>query len=558
MDSSQISHDSNLEDQLDHGRSIEDPPPWSKPGMPEIPPRLHPQESIKSTTDEFDDGPIPQKSDSFGGYGSYGDWGMAKSDFPIDCIPGIAGQMAREIACVTTSRNKALAGVSVIATLSAAIGASLEICSGPNRMSRANLYFLVFTASGTGKSETFGLAVRPLKQIEADAMRDWQQKEEAGLRTERTILEGRIKKLTQKAADSSDEAKLDRLTQEIREAEEKLRILQRRLLSLPCMSVSDITKERLAQIMDAQPAEAVASMSSEARGILDIIQGRYKEGGDVDFYAAAYSGDSVSVDRVKNEHRIMLNRPCLTVFWLVQPDIMHEAINKVSLVESGFLPRCISFDAEAEPQELDDEIQPIPQEIIEEYHELITAIAHMRLSGSQREIAISNEARKVLRDYENECIRRRKSCGDLADFQSFVARWAENAWRLAVVFHAASHGARSHDHSMSMETALSAIGLMRWFTERQMDFLMASKLKKTRSRYERLMDLLRNAEGRLSVSLLNKNHGFAKNEVDTLVRLHSKELIIEREQNPNGGPVKTSVSLIPRRQNPQNPHNWSS
>ena len=47
--------------------------------------------------------------------------------FPTHCLPGAAGDMAREIGRVTTAQNEPLAAASVIAILSAAIGAGIEV-----------------------------------------------------------------------------------------------------------------------------------------------------------------------------------------------------------------------------------------------------------------------------------------------------------------------------------------------------------------------------------------------------------------------------------------------
>jgi hypothetical protein len=52
-------------------------------------------------------------------------------------------------------RPKPLAGCCVLGFLSASIGAGLQVTSGPNRVTRANLYIMPSAESGSGKSETY-------------------------------------------------------------------------------------------------------------------------------------------------------------------------------------------------------------------------------------------------------------------------------------------------------------------------------------------------------------------------------------------------------------------
>ena len=95
--------------------------------------------------------PAPEGS---GGFDGFADRGDEETQFPIECLPGAAGAMAREIARVATCQNQPLAAVSVLGVLSAALGASLEVVSGPNRKTGANLYLLAVAESGTGKTES--------------------------------------------------------------------------------------------------------------------------------------------------------------------------------------------------------------------------------------------------------------------------------------------------------------------------------------------------------------------------------------------------------------------
>lgn len=550
----QISNLLNQEGQIAQGCTI-GVPPWREPLTPAIDSPLQLQEALESIDDELDDGSISQESGSFGGYDGFDDRGMEKSDFPIDCLPGIAGEMAREIARVSTCRCESLAATAVLGIISASTGASLAINSGPDRRTRANLFFLVVADSGTGKTETFQHAAEPLTIIEAEAMKLWEKNEEPVIRSSFAISEARAKRLTNLAANAKDPDKRRELAEELHEVEKEKKELLRRLSSRPCFRVSDVTKEKLVVLMQSQPGEAVTSISSEARGIMSIVSGRYSTSGDdIDFYCAGYSGDAINVDRVKHADRISLRNPCLSTLWMLQPDIARKCFSTEVMCESGLLPRCITFDSQAEPQERTYDQDPISSSTKKGWHSLIEELCATRSAAEPAIVPVSQAATKLFREYENENIRRRQFSGDLANIASYVARWSENAMRIGLVLHAATHGKESGNKELSPDTAESAIRLMRWYSSAQLDFMQIANRKRSRSRMEQLQEILRkDGSGRATLRVLRKNHGFSENEVRNLDRSFQNELSIITEHGSIGGRPSIIVSLTPSRQNPQYP-----
>ena len=76
--------------------------------------------------------------------------------FPLHCLPLACEAMARAV-CGTVRVLESLPGCCVLGILSAAIGSGLQVRSGPNRFTRANLYLLPSAESGSGKSEHFAI-----------------------------------------------------------------------------------------------------------------------------------------------------------------------------------------------------------------------------------------------------------------------------------------------------------------------------------------------------------------------------------------------------------------
>ncbi len=196
------------------------------------------------------------------------------TNFPLHCLPNAAGNMAREIGRVTTAQNEALAAASVIALVSASIGAGLAVNTGGERTTRGNLYILAIAESGTGKGEAYKLAALPFEQMETDALDQFNQHTKPGLMADLCVAELRCKKLATKAAGEMDPALRGIQLIDYRQAETERTQIQKQIDTAPRWKVADVTKEALAVVMAGQAGEAVASLSSEARGILSIVKGR--------------------------------------------------------------------------------------------------------------------------------------------------------------------------------------------------------------------------------------------------------------------------------------------
>ena len=64
-------------------------------------------------------------------------------------------------------------------------------------------------------------------------------------------------------------------------------------------------------------------------------------------------------------------------------------------------------------------------------------------------------------NYYNRSVQLRR--GELRDIQQFPARWAENAWRIALCLHAGIHGAEAGNSAVSLQTAYNAFRISEWF-----------------------------------------------------------------------------------------------
>ncbi len=153
----------------------------------------------------------------------------------------------------------------------------------------------------------------------------------------------------------------------------------------------------------------------------------------------------------------------------------------------------------------------------------------------------TTEAHARLVAYHNEIVDRRR--GDLHDLTSYAARWAEQAWRLAVVPHAALHGAQAHLHPLSDETAANAIRLAQWFAGQQLDTLARGRRQAAQKKEDEVLELLREQQQRRGVDYLTARDihrarivTTAESAIGLLERMEADGLLASHEHRPaNGG-----------------------
>ena len=470
---------------------------------------------ILGPVDEFDDESIDQAEppDSLSETRNIDDLPI----FPIECLPGIAGEMATEIARVTTSGNEALAAASILGILSASMGAGIEAPSGSGKSVKGNLYILAIADSGTGKGEAFNLAGKPFFDLAAKDLEEFERSVKPGLEADMAIAKKRAEKLCAQAADAKDPDKRKSLTLEHAAAVKEQTAIRIALAAEPRWHVADATKEALAAVLAGQPGEATASLSSESRGLFGILHGRYnKEGGDEDIYTAAYSGDPITIDR-KSSGKITLRRPCLSILWMVQPDAANSSLARDQMTVSGLMPRFLFFNPLAQAKERLECPAPIATQILEGWANLITKVskAYRNRRDAALLVVVTAEAVAIIDAYTNEIVRRR-NVGDLSDLKLYAARWAENAWRLALVLHVAQHSDSSHDHPLDEKTMERTLQIMRWFNERQLEILQTGRRNKLKKRLLGLLGLLEEHQGRMTLRDLGKSHHYSKDEITLL------------------------------------------
>jgi hypothetical protein len=455
--------------------------------------------------------------------------------FPLHCLPSQLETMAKAV-CATERVPESLVGCCALGILSASIGASLAVQSASNRLTRANIFLLASAESGSGKSETFRHLAKPFQQFETDRIERWREQDRPDAIAKRDLLEVDIKECKRQYAKERD----NYINEEVKKFELEIEELEKRL-HMPTLTCEDITSEKLADLLSKND-EQLASLSSDALSIVNILLGRYNklDRTDESLYLKAFSGDPCVVHRMSRDP-IFLKSPCLTALWLTQPDKLQSLLDERSLNEGGLIPRILACHTNCGPREIGKNPPSISISVEKAYAGVIFCLLETyRLAHESFRIAPTSEALRTLNDHHDAIVKKRRE--ELRDVTSYAARWNEQAWRIAVCIHAGTHGSQAHEQPVSVETAQRAIALADWFAEEQLRILNAGRMQRRIERLQRLMELIvEQYNGKATLRALQRNNGFDPDETRQLAAQFKGQLVIEKLET--GGRPSEIVKL---------------
>ena len=471
--------------------------------------------------------------------GEHADDEPAAKPFPLHCLPPDVQAMARAI-CASARVPASLAGCCALAALSCSIGAGLQVRSGPDRKTRANLYIIPSGESASGKSSAFDLALLPFIEFHNERKERWEAEVLPGLETEKETLEDDIDELRKARKRGDDEGERGVLRSRIEQKKADLKALNAKLHA-PKLYTQDVTSQTLGPLLQVQPGECLASLSADARELADIWLGKYNggKGTDENFYVQAWTGDPYESDRTTRGN-VSLKRPCLAGLWLMQKDKLEDLFAERSLMEGGHLARMLTCHTNCKPQKIGDGGKQIPEEVWKAYRQLLRGLLESyRLAVETRTIEATPEAMAALNAHYDAIVDRWES-GEVRDVGSFALRWTEQAWRLAVCIHAGSYGQDAHEVPLELATANAAIEVADWFAAQQLEILGAGRYKARRKIRDDVLKLLAEKPAGIRATDVYRARivGDAEAARVLLAQMEADGELIGRDEKPaNGGHV---------------------
>lgn len=425
--------------------------------------------------------------------------------FPVGLLPKVMRDIVQEVADVFNMPAEIPAGMA-LATVAAAPGSKIQL-SNPPYKTAPNLYLVTEADSGTGKSAAAKEIIGPFRELEKEALLKGENARR-NAEAEKQILEAKIKKI-KNSKDVTAEDLAD-LLRSLEEAEQKARP--------PIWTVEDATSEALTKLTQDAGGD-IFSVSSDARACVQNILGQYKSGmTDDDFLVKAFSGDSCQVHRITRES-VQIEKPCLTLFWAIQPDLGRKLWENESLQTSGFLARCLFTKGPRRwslPKDRD-----VAEEIKREWARILENIVRYRDKKEPWCLTLSDEAKALHAAYHQESL---GSANKSPDVGSFYARHGEIASRLAIVLHMVEAQGGFTLTEIGEDTMGAAIGLMRWFAEQQMMALEGSRRQAMETQFTDLMEIARSKDkDHVTPYMVSKTKWAAdRNEAEALLKSLSK------------------------------------
>lgn len=345
-----------------------------------------------------------------------------------------------------------------LAAIAASVGSGVEVCSGRNRTTRANLYILLGVSSGIGKSEVFRDMLGPLMDFEDGLHAWWEDQPSVKARAGEELLKARLTNVRAcirkyPAANSME------LFKDLQSTERK-RAVCRDYLSPPSLLADDSTSEALAQLM-ARSNESIATVSADARFFLKRLSTPNTK--EESFFLKAFSGDLALTNRV-SRNPVRLRRPCLTALLLTQRDAYQGFIQKARLNRSGLLPRFLHAEIDHKDHELIQIDRRSQSRVRTAYAERIRELIEaFRFESSSSLVESSKEALRYINEIEDQC--RTVAASDESLDGEILRRRAEQIWRVSLCLHIAKHGNTSALHPLSLPAAQAARKVVELSTE---------------------------------------------------------------------------------------------
>jgi len=233
-------------------------------------------------------------------------------------------------------------------------------------------------------------------------------------------------------------------------------------------------------------------MSPDAGNIVNILLGQYSklDRTDDNIYLKSWSGDNCRVDR-QGRGPVVLQRPCVSALWLMQPDKVETLLRERSLADGGLIQRLLVCHTNARFRPIVRDGNGMAEATVKAWSGLVgDLIKQYRMAAAPITLERAPEVVKFMDAHCNQIGSRTES--DLRDVIAYAARWNEQAWRIAVVLHAGLHGEHAGEHAVSGKTAASAIVLADWFAGEQLRILARGRYAAHRSKCDEVLALLAN------------------------------------------------------------------
>lgn len=341
--------------------------------------------------------------------------------FPVEVFPeGVKAFCERVSASLPVPAD--YMACSVLGAVSSALNGRVIVVPRDNQSEPVNLFLGMCGESGTRKSSAMNMAMRPL-EAQIKKLREKRSFENRMRRDKREMLENKLEHIKRQAkTEQTDE--MERLRREIENCQD-----------LPDIEevLTDATTEAIAACMSKQGGKAI--LYTDEGQFVNILCGSayQKQGGvaNLDTILKGYDNQTCNIHR-KSDGATHIDNASLVLTIGLQPSMLKRLIGNDDLSDRGFSPRMLFFVPDTSKRVIVSELPDIPQQVIDDWNELVTKLALIhRDRGKPFILTLSEAAFPVYQNFWQSMEDRKLTEFGYKGMKSWAAKAHGKAARLA-------------------------------------------------------------------------------------------------------------------------------
>ncbi|MFN6129057.1 MAG: YfjI family protein [Planctomycetota bacterium] len=345
--------------------------------------------------------------------------------FPVHVLP----EPLRSWVAATSEATQTppdLAGMLSLAFCSGACARRVEVLAGPGWFEPICLYVAVLLEPGNRKSSVFSSAMHPLQEIEREMIesaRPAYAKTASDRRMKEKQRDDAEKKAVAKNCEQSRELAL-RLSEELASEHEP---------SQPKLIADDVISEEAENLLSRQGGRLV--VAGAEGGLFDVMGGRYSKGSpNLDVFLKGHAGDTLRVDR--GSRSVLVYKPCLTLAYAVQPEVLRSMASKPSFRGRGLIGRFLYSYPESLLGRRRVNAPPVSIAVSARYEELVRRLAAIPEPIDQSWLLrFDKDAAVQFLDWQREIESALGDYGALQQIGDWGGKLAGATARLAAILH---------------------------------------------------------------------------------------------------------------------------
>jgi hypothetical protein len=356
--------------------------------------------------------------------------------FPIEVFPPVLQNYCQAVSR-STRTDPAYTAAFVLPVVSSAIGANIVLQATQDWQVPAIIWSLLVADSGSGKTPTWKLAVKPLLSKQREYSKQF---DDAMRQYESALSEWK------KSGGEKPEAPKHRFCH-----------------------ISDTTTAALIPILSENPCGVLASYNEASTWL-----GSFSSNGkDEALYCDVFDGSTVQVNRKTGTRSIEASHTNTSITGGVQPNSLYSILQKnPQFYYSGFLARFLLSMPPDVPRYFSDD--PIPDDVSSAYSRLIDTLLTWRTDegatpDNPYPVQLTPEAKEMFADFHNSLADDRNSL-PAGVMKSILSKMSGYVLRIALVLHITEVAGNSTDEhfpdnipAITAETMGKAIILTEWY-----------------------------------------------------------------------------------------------